>query len=125
MAGSSPGFPEEILVPSRQRGRDTFLRVRLVYRHRPRDVKIVTHNGGNGIFFADMAIVPDADLVIVLMTNVIAEVRVANSLLRQVGMRFLAGDALPMIPDVVNIDAARLRPLAGTYRLPVMPAPSA
>ena len=114
----SPDSLKKYWSPHVSEGGDTFYGYGWSIATGPGDVKIVTHNGGNGIFFADMAIVPDADLVIVLMTNVIAEVRVANSLLRQVGMRFLAGDALPMIPDVVNIDAARLRPLAGTYRLP-------
>ena len=53
--------------------------------------RIITHNGGNGIHFADLAIVPDTGLVIFVMTNVIAENRSANSLLEQLGMRFLAG----------------------------------
>ncbi|HKY28963.1 MAG TPA: serine hydrolase domain-containing protein [Pyrinomonadaceae bacterium] len=79
--------------------------------------KVITHNGGNGIFFADMAIVPDADLVVFLMTNVISENRSANALLRQLGMRFLAGAQYPSIPEIVELKPSALQSLAGTYRL--------
>ncbi len=43
------------------------------------------------IIAADMAIVPDAGLVVFLMTYVFAENRIVNSLLEQIGLRFLAG----------------------------------
>jgi hypothetical protein len=100
----------------------------------PGGTRVITHNGGNGIFFADMAIVPDADLVVFLMTNVIAETRVANALLQQLGMRFLAGAAYPPIPEIVELTPATLQAFSGTYRLPgdagafnvsVAPAPNA
>lgn len=84
----------------------------------PGGVKVVTHNGGNGIFFADMAVVPEADLVVFLMTNVISETRAANSLLEQVLGRFLAGGSYPDIPEAVEPEAGSLEKLAGTYRLP-------
>jgi hypothetical protein len=51
------------------------------------------------------------------MTNVIAETRVANALLEQLGMRFLAGEPYPSIPEIVDLDEAALKALAGTYRL--------
>jgi CubicO group peptidase (beta-lactamase class C family) len=84
----------------------------------PDGTKIVTHNGGNGIYFADLAIVPDTGLVVFLMTNVIAENRSANSLLEQLGMRFLGGRPYPAIPEVVDMDASALASFAGTYALP-------
>lgn len=84
----------------------------------PGGTRVVTHNGGNGIFFADMAIVPDADVVVFLMTNVIAETRVANPMLQQVGMRFLAGAPYPSIPEIVELKPAEVQTFAGTYQLP-------
>jgi CubicO group peptidase (beta-lactamase class C family) len=114
----APESMEKYWTPHVSEGGDSFYGYGWSIRTGPGGVKIVNHNGGNGIFFADMAIVPDAKLVVFLMTNVVAEARVANSLLEQVGMRFLAGQAYPVIPEVVEMDAARLEPLAGSYRLP-------
>jgi CubicO group peptidase (beta-lactamase class C family) len=84
----------------------------------PDGTKVVTHNGGNGIFFADLAIVPDADLVVFLMTNVISETRAANALLEQIGSRFVGGRPFPEIPEIVDLGEEALRALDGTYRLP-------
>ena len=82
------------------------------------DAKVVTHNGGNGIHFADLAIVPSARTVIFLQTNVIADVPAGNRLLRQIGLRLVAGEAYPDVPDVVAMPADELRALEGSYRLP-------
>ncbi len=57
-------------------------------------------------------------MVVFIMTNVIAQNRSANSLLQQIGMRFLAGVPYPSIPEVVDLDEAAFKALAGTYRLP-------
>lgn len=102
----------------KERGADTFYGYGWVIAEGPRGEKIVTHNGGNGIFFADMAIVPDSQLVVFLMTNVISESRVANSLIEQVVRRFLADRPYPVIPEIVDLDPATLKAFAGTYRLP-------
>ncbi len=80
--------------------------------------KVVTHNGGNGIYFADLAIVPETGLVVFVMTNVIAENRSANALLGQIGDRFQGARPYPAIPEVANIDSAAFPSYAGTYRLP-------
>jgi CubicO group peptidase (beta-lactamase class C family) len=109
-------------APHVSEGGDTFYGYGWSIATGPGGVKIVTHNGGNGIFFADLAIVPDARMVVFLMTNVIAETRVANSLLGQVGRRFLAGEPYPEIPEIVDIDPASLTALAGTYRWPGDPS---
>lgn len=61
----------------------------------PGGFKVITHNGGNGIFFADLAIVPDAGLVVFLMTNVIADAPGANGLLEKIGARFLGDRPYP------------------------------
>jgi hypothetical protein len=114
----SPESMKKLWAPHVSEGGDTFYGYGWSIAKAPDGAKIVTHNGGNGIFFADLAIVPDAGLVVYLMTNVIAESRVANSLLKQLGMRFLAGQPYPSIPEIVDLDEAALAALAGTYSLP-------
>jgi len=113
----SPESMKKLWAPHVSEGGDTFYGYGWSIAKAPDGTKIVTHNGGNGIFFADLAIVPDAGLVVYLMTNVIAETRVANALLEQLGMRFLAGQPYPSIPEIVDLDEAALKALAGTYRL--------
>jgi CubicO group peptidase (beta-lactamase class C family) len=114
----SPESMKKYWAPHVSEGGDTFYGYGWSIAKAPDGTKIVTHNGGNGIFFADLAIVPDTGLVVFLMTNVIAESRVANSLLGQLGMRFFAGQPYPPIPEIVDLDEAALKALAGTYRLP-------
>jgi CubicO group peptidase (beta-lactamase class C family) len=114
----SPESMKKLWAPHVSEGGDTFYGYGWSIAKAPDGSKIITHNGGNGIFFADLAIVPDAGLVVFLMTNVIAETRVANALLEQLGMRFLAGQPYPSIPEIVDLDEAALAALAGTYRLP-------
>lgn len=80
-------------------------------------VRVVTHNGGNGIHFADLAIVPATRTVAFLQTNVVADVPAGNGLLEQIGARLLAGRPYPAVPDVVTMSAADLRALEGEYRL--------
>lgn len=114
----SPESMKKYWAPHVSEGGDTFYGYGWSIAKAPDGTKIVTHNGGNGIFFADLAIVPDAGLVVFLMTNVIAESRVANSLLEQLGMRFLAGHPYPSIPEIVGLYEAALAAFAGSYRLP-------
>ncbi len=83
----------------------------------PGDVKVITHNGGNGIFFADFALVPKAGLVIFLQTNVVADFPGAQELLQDVGSRFRAGRPLPELPQVVELAAPLLAAFEGSYRL--------
>ena len=80
-------------------------------------MKVVTHNGSNGIFFADLALIPDANAVIFLMTNVYSGNRYAGRLLEQIGFRFAAGRAYPDVPRIVATDPERLRALAGEWTL--------
>jgi CubicO group peptidase (beta-lactamase class C family) len=83
----------------------------------PGDTKVITHNGGNGIFFADFAMVPKTGLVIFLQTNVVADIPGAQQLLEHIGFRFLAGRPFPELPNVAEIPEARLAEIEGTYRL--------
>jgi CubicO group peptidase (beta-lactamase class C family) len=114
----APASMKELWTPHVSEGGDTFYAYGWSIAKAPDGTKIVTHNGGNGIYFADLAIVPDAGLVVFLMTNVIAENRSANSLIEQLGMRFLAGRPYPDIPEVKDMSAAALASFAGTYSLP-------
>ena len=113
-----PDSMKKLWTPHVSEGGGTFYAYGWSIAKAPDGAKIVTHNGGNGIYFADLAIVPDSGLVVFVMTNVIAENRSANSLLGQVGMRFHAGTPFPAIPEIVNLSAAALAPFAGTYALP-------
>ncbi len=114
----SPASLEKLWTPHTDEGGGTFYGYGWSIAKAPDGTKVVTHNGSNGIFFADLAIVPEADLVVYLMTNVAAETRVANTLLRKIVLRFLAGQPLPVIPEIVDLAPAALEAAAGTYRLP-------
>ncbi len=114
----TPASMKKLWAPHVSEGGDTFYAYGWSIAKAPDGTKIVTHNGGNGIYFADLAIVPDTGHVVFLMTNVIAENRSANSLLQQVGMRFLGGQPYPSIPEVVDMSAAALASFVGTYSLP-------
>jgi CubicO group peptidase (beta-lactamase class C family) len=81
-------------------------------------MRVITHNGGNGILFADMAIVPESGVVMVLQCNVLADFGVVNTLLQHVGTHLLQGTPLPSVPDVVDRPRSELEPYAGTYVLP-------
>jgi hypothetical protein len=80
--------------------------------------KVVTHNGGNGIHFADFAIVPAARTVVFLQSNVIADVPLGNRLLEQIGARLVGNTPYPSVPDVVAVPGTELASLAGIYQLP-------
>ena len=79
--------------------------------------RVITHNGGNGIHFADLALVPGPDLVVFLQTNVAAGNAYVNRLLEQIGFRLAGGQPYPEVPVVVAADPARLAALAGEWRL--------
>jgi CubicO group peptidase (beta-lactamase class C family) len=83
----------------------------------PPGVRVVTHNGGNGIFYSDLAIVPDRKIVVFLQTNVIADFPIANDLLARIGSRMYSGTPYPHVPDLVALDRKQLDALAGNYRL--------
>ena len=78
---------------------------------------VVTHNGGNGIFFADMALAPDAGLVAIVMTNVASDFPMADRLLEQFGAHLLGGTPLPEVPEVEERSARKLQAYAGDYLL--------
>jgi CubicO group peptidase (beta-lactamase class C family) len=83
----------------------------------PADQMVITHNGGNGIHFADMAIIPDREAVVFLQCNVVADWPLANGLLERIGARWFDGQAYPSVPDVIVIDENELGRWVGEHRL--------
>jgi CubicO group peptidase (beta-lactamase class C family) len=79
--------------------------------------RVITHNGGNGIVFADMAILPEAGLVIVIQTNVVADFGLANQLLEQIRNRLILAENLPKVPNRSVGDSSRFKGFVGKYRL--------
>ena len=79
--------------------------------------RVVTHNGGNGVFFADLALVPNAGIVVFLQTNVAAGKPYVQQLLGRIGFRLAAGRPYPEVPNVVPADPAHLAALAGDWTL--------
>lgn len=77
---------------------------------------LVTHNGGNGIHFADLGLDPLERIVVFMQTNVAAEFPAGTALLGDIGAYLYAGQPLPDVPDVDT--RADLAPYAGTYILP-------
>lgn len=81
----------------------------------PNGNKIVGHNGGNGIFFADLALVPEHGITIFLMTNVAAGNAYVERLLEQIVERLAAGKPYPDVPRLVPGESGRLAPLVGEW----------
>lgn len=81
----------------------------------PDGTEVVTHNGGNGIFFADLALVPEHGVTVFLMTNVAAANGFVGGLLGQIGERLIAGEPYPDVPRIVPGQSGRLAPLAGEW----------
>jgi len=79
--------------------------------------RVITHNGGNGIHFADLAIVPDQGIVAFIQCNVIADFRMANRLLGRLLRRALGDAPYPYVPTVVAGDAEALAERAASYVL--------
>lgn len=91
----------------------------------PRDTRLIAHNGGNGVFFADFRRYVDEGVVILVMSNG-AEAS-AERTLPAVSAAVFGGRQVAAPPAAVEGDPARAAAAAGTYRLPgggtVMVAP--
>lgn len=79
----------------------------------PRNTKLITHNGGNGIFFADFRRYVDENIVIFAFSN--GEIR-ATQLGNNQLPALVFGENLPMPRKVIALAPAALAKLAGTYR---------
>ncbi len=104
-------------TPQVSEGGDSYYGYGWVVMTGPGGEKIITHNGGNMIFFADMVIVPERKLVAFLQTNVIANVPGVNGLLERIGARILAEKPYPEIPDLADIPTDAVASFAGRYKL--------
>lgn len=104
-------------TPHVSEGGDSFYGYGWSVRTLPGDIKVIAHNGGNGIFFADFALVPKAGLVIFLQTNVMADLPAAQQLMEAIGFKFLAGRSYPEVPNVAEVPEAVLAAFEGSYRL--------
>jgi CubicO group peptidase (beta-lactamase class C family) len=81
-----------------------------------RNTRLIAHNGGNGIFFADFRRYVDEGVVVLVMSNTTeAPAERANS---AVARTIFGGGPVVAPPVTVDGDAARAAALAGTYRLP-------
>ncbi len=80
----------------------------------PRKTKLVTHNGGNGIFFADFLRFVDEGATLFVFSNSTDQpaTQVSAPLARA-----LFGEDFRMPPTVVTLSAAELARVAGTYAL--------
>ena len=77
---------------------------------------LVTHNGGNGISFADYAIEPAERIVLFVMSNVAAEFP-SGRLLEDVGHHLFGGAPLPHLPDVQPLSPALAERIPGIYEI--------
>ena len=81
-----------------------------------RNTKLISHNGGNGIFFADFRRYVDEGVVVLVMSNTTeAPAERAHS---AVARTIFGGGPVVAPPVAIEGDAARAAGLAGTYRLP-------
>ncbi len=108
---------EAYWTPHISEGGDSYYGYGWVIAKGPGGEKIITHNGGNMVFFADMAIIPERKLVFFLQTNVIADNPGANRLLERLEARVLGGRPYPETPDVIEIAAGAIASFGGRYKL--------
>jgi CubicO group peptidase (beta-lactamase class C family) len=80
----------------------------------PRKTRLIAHNGGNGVFFADFRRYVDENVVIYAHSNAeMSAIDVTN-----VVPAIVFGAEYVMPPAVVPLDSAALSKFAGTYTLP-------
>jgi CubicO group peptidase (beta-lactamase class C family) len=112
-----PESMAKLWTPYVSEGGDSFYGYGWSVRTLPGDIKVIAHNGGNGIFFADFALVPKAGLVIFLQTNVVADMPAAQQLMQAIGFRYLTNRPYPEVPKVVEVPESGLAAFEGPYRL--------
>lgn len=79
------------------------------------DRNLITHNGGNGILFADMAIYPDNNVVMVLQTNVVSDWPLAQSLLEAIANRLFEGELYRTVPKLTETTPEIVATFAADY----------
>ena len=78
---------------------------------------LVTHDGSNGIHFAEATLVSAKKLVVFLQTNVRAELPMVGQIVDQITARFLFETPLPTLPKVGSTSGADLEAWVGVYDL--------
>jgi len=118
MSGSvmSPQSLEAFWAPHVDEGfGDSFYGYGWVVMQDPGDRRVITHNGGNNIFFADMAIYPDDDIVLILQTNVATDWPVASAMLEKIAERLFNDEPYPVAPDLADVNPEAIESFAGRY----------
>jgi hypothetical protein len=77
--------------------------------------KLITHNGGNGIFSADFRWFPDDGVVICALTN-LSNFSPVDYVTRDL-TRLMFGADVDLPPATVTLEPAVLEPMTGTYQL--------
>lgn len=114
----SPQSMEAFWAPHVDEGfGDSFYAYGWVVMQGPGDRRLITHNGGNTIFFADMAIYPDDDIVLALQTNVAIDWPVANTVLQTIAERLFNNTPYPVIPEMADLKPDALASFNGRYVL--------
>lgn len=80
-----------------------------------RGTKLVAHNGGNGVFFADFRRYVDEGVVVLVMSNTTESP--AERTLSAVARTIFGGGEVVAPPVAIDGDPARAAAVAGTYRL--------
>ena len=81
-----------------------------------RGTKLIAHNGGNGVFFADFRRYVDEGVVILVMSNTTEAP--AERTLSAVARTVFGGAPIPPPPVAIDGDPARTAALAGTWTTP-------
>jgi CubicO group peptidase (beta-lactamase class C family) len=81
-----------------------------------RGTRLISHNGGNGIFFADFRRYVDEGVVVLVMSNTTESP--AERTLTAVARTIFGGGPVPTPPVAVESDPARTAAMAGTYAVP-------
>jgi len=81
----------------------------------PRNTKVIAHNGGNQVFFADVRRYVDEDVVLIFATNTASA---GAEWVSEIVPSIIFGEDYVVPPKIARIDPERARSLAGEYALP-------
>ena len=112
----SPASMKKLWTPYADTGSNSYYAYGWIIEALENGDTLVGHNGSNGIFSADMVMVPKKHIVMYFATNVRAEMPFTGAMLESVTMRLLTGEPYPVVPELVALPASRLAGLAGSYR---------
>jgi len=78
---------------------------------------LITHDGSNGIHFAEAVIAPSRELAVFLQTNVRAELPMVGQIVDQITAHLLGNTPLPTLPQVRKTPGTQLETWVGVYDL--------